>query len=84
MADNCKICGKIIRHWEYNLYSGICYECSIENMNNNTFSPAKKEKVKLYCENCQKDVIIKGEGECSLCGADLLFERCISENGNNK
>lgn len=27
MADNCKICGKIISHTQYNCYNGFCSKC---------------------------------------------------------
>lgn len=27
MADNCKICSKIISHTQYNVYNGFCSKC---------------------------------------------------------
>ena len=45
MADNCKICGKIISHTQYNAFSGFCSLCY-----ENPYRDLNTEKQKEWLE----------------------------------
>ena len=51
MADNCKMCGKIISHTQYNVYDGLCSKC-YENPYRDLNTDEQREWMKLGSSCC--------------------------------